>query len=67
MSVEQDNHSAADAAPPLMPPLYWRLSMSGKLLLLTIPFVLMAAILILVLAYIRFAGSEALMGEEAVG
>src|SRR3954453_13628890 len=30
-------------------------------------FVLMAAILILVLIYIRFAGSEALMGEEAVG
>jgi spermidine/putrescine transport system permease protein len=29
-------------------------------------FVLMAAILILVLVYIRFAGSEALMGEEAV-
>ena len=29
-------------------------------------FVLMAAILILVLIYIRFAGSEALMGEEAV-
>ncbi len=28
-------------------------------------FVLMAAILIIVLAYIRFAGSEALMGEEA--
>ncbi len=30
-------------------------------------FVLMALILILVLVYIRFAGSEALMGEEAVG
>jgi spermidine/putrescine transport system permease protein len=29
-------------------------------------FVLMAAILILVLIYIRFAGSESLMGEEAV-
>ena len=28
-------------------------------------FVLMAAILILVVIYIRFAGSEALMGEEA--
>jgi hypothetical protein len=27
--------------------------------------VLMAAILILVVIYIRFAGSEALMGEEA--
>ncbi len=30
-------------------------------------FVLMALILILVIVYIRFAGSEALMGEEAVG
>src|SRR5215218_1424397 len=30
-------------------------------------FVLMALILILVLVYIRFAGSEALMGEEAAG
>ena len=29
-------------------------------------FVLMAMILIIVLIYIRFAGSEALMGEEAV-
>jgi len=29
--------------------------------------VLMALILILVLVYIRFAGSEALMGEEAAG
>ena len=30
-------------------------------------FVLMAIILVVVLIYIRFAGSEALMGEEAVG
>jgi spermidine/putrescine transport system permease protein len=28
-------------------------------------FVLMAAIMVMVLLYIRFAGSEALMGEEA--
>src|SRR5205823_4706195 len=54
MSVEQDNDSAANDAPPLMPPLYWRLSMSGKLLLLTIPFVLMAAILIYVPSIANF-------------
>ena len=29
-------------------------------------FVLMAVILVIVFIYIRFAGSEALMGEEAV-
>lgn len=54
MSVEQDNHSAANAAPLLMPPLFRRLSMSGKLLLLTIPFVLMAAILIYVPSIANF-------------
>ncbi len=48
MSVEQDNRVAVNAAPPLMPRLFRRLSMSGKLLLLTIPFVLLAEIFIYV-------------------
>src|SRR5579871_155639 len=48
MSVEQDIDVAANTSPPRMPPLFRRLSMSGKLLLLTIPFVLLAEILIYV-------------------
>jgi len=54
MSVEQDNQVVVSAAPPLMPRLFRRLSMSGKLLLLTIPFVLMAAILIYVPSIANF-------------
>ncbi len=54
MSVEQDNQVAVSAAPPLMPRLFRRLSMSGKLLLLTIPFVLLAAVLIYVPSIANF-------------
>ena len=54
MSVERGNDPAGSAAPPLMPPLFRRLSMSGKLLLLTIPFVLLAAILIYVPSIANF-------------
>jgi signal transduction histidine kinase len=48
MSVERDTDPAPNLGPPLMRPLFRRLSMSGKLLLLTIPFVLLAEILIYV-------------------
>src|SRR4051794_16462976 len=58
MSAEQDQEtdldSAASAVPPRMPPLFGRLSMSGKLLLLTVPFVLLAAILIYVPSIANF-------------
>ena len=54
MSVERANDPAGSAAPARMPPLFRRLSMSGKLLLLTIPFVLMAAIMIYVPSIANF-------------
>src|SRR5690242_5345140 len=54
MTLERDNDNAATAAPPRSPPLFRRLSMSGKLLLLTIPFVLLAEVLIYVPSITNF-------------
>jgi signal transduction histidine kinase len=58
MSVEQDKDTDVDAAASAavrpMPPLFGRLSMSGKLLLLTVPFVMFAAILIYVPSIANF-------------
>jgi signal transduction histidine kinase len=54
MTMERDNDNAGPAPPPLVPKLFRRLSLSGKLLLLTIPFVLLAEVLIYVPSIANF-------------
>jgi len=54
MTMERDNDNAALAAPQRVRPLFRRLSMSGKLLLLTVPFVLLAEVLIYVPSIANF-------------